>query len=173
MEVKILEVATHELVDAFVRKGKPGELPSLHDEWRFNFGKQLKRLSYTTAYVLVTTADPNVIEGCMLFQMKDNMIPYLAFIEVAPHNLGKHKMYDHVAGCLIAFAFKQSYIQGNNDYKGILFFDVMEANEEDAKRLMLNYSIKYRARHYHGTCMVIMDDDGDALIADYLPEPNN
>lgn len=92
----------------------------------------------------------------------------MAFVEVAPHNKGIEKKYDFVAGCLIAFAFKQSYILAEGDYKGQLFFDVQEEDPVNEKKLMVNYSKKYNAKLYMGTTMVIIDDNGDKLIQEYL-----
>jgi len=132
MEVKILEVSADQLKDALIRKGEPGELPSIHDEWRFNFSKNLQKLKYATAYILVAADTPTVIEGCLIFQMKYKVMPYMAYVEIAPHNKGDNRKYDYVAGCLIAFSFKQSVIKGKKDYKGILFFDVQEESEEES-----------------------------------------
>lgn len=170
MKVKILEVSTDELINAFIRKGKAGELPSMQDNWRFNFGKQLQKLKHAAAFVLVTEETPTVIEGCMIFQMRDKTIPYMAFVEVAPHNQGDDKRFDHVAGCLIAYAFKQSLIKAKAEYKEMLMFDVLESNEEAALRLMALYCTKYRAKLVGGTRMIIEDEDGYALIAQYLSE---
>jgi len=170
MNVKILEVSTDELKDALIRKGNKSELPSLHENWRFNFVKHSK-LPYSTAYVLVAEETPTVVEGCLIFQMKNKIVPYMAYVEVAPHNKGTSKIYDFVAGCLIAFAFKQSLAQAKGDYKGQLFFDVKEEKEEDTKKLMTLYSKKYYAKLLDEKTMVIIDDDGDRLIQEYLERP--
>ena len=170
MEVKILEVSANQLRDALIRKGELGELPSMHDEWRFNFSKNLQKLTNATAYVLVAADTPTIIEGCLIFQMKDKVMPYMAFVEIAPHNRGDSKKYNRVAGCLIAFAFKQSYIKAKKDYKGILFFDVQEETEEETEKLMRHYSKKYNAKLYDGTRMIIVNEDGDELVKRYLPE---
>lgn len=37
-------------------------------------------------------------------------------------------------------------------------------------KLMALYSTKYHAKRWDGTTMVIMDEDGEALIREYLPE---
>jgi hypothetical protein len=169
MKVKILEVSTDELIGAIIRKGEEAELPSIQDEWRFNFAKQLKKLSNSTAYVLVAEDTPTEIEGCMIFQMRDKVIPVMAFLEIAPHNKGDKKKYDHVAGCLIAFAFKQTYIKGKKDYKGYLLFDVLEKDPANTKKLMQMYSNKYNAKKMDDSTMIIYDDDGDALIERYFP----
>ncbi len=169
MKVKIREVSTDELVGAIIRKGEDGELPSIQDEWRFNFAKQLRKLSNATAYVLVAEDTPKVIEGCMIFQMQGKVVPVMAFLEIAPHNKGDKRKYDYVAGCLIAFAFKQTYIKAKNDYKGYLFFNVLEEDPEDVKKLMQMYSTKYNAIMFDATTMIIVDEGGEELIERYLP----
>jgi len=167
MKVKILEISSGELVDATIKERK-FNLPGLHDGWRFSFDKQILKLPNTTAYVLVTDETQEAIEGCLIFQMKNKIIPYMAFVEVAPHNKTDAKRYDYVAGCLIAFAFRQSIIQGKGDYKGWLAFDVMEEKEDDQIKLMGMYSLKYGAVKVDETQMYIMDDAGDALMEKYL-----
>jgi hypothetical protein len=172
MEVKILEITAAELRDALIREALKKELPSMQDNWRFNFAAQFKRLSNTKAYVLVTSAAPAIIEGCLIFQWLDKVVPYMAYIEIAPHNRGDNKKYDHVAGCLIAFAFKQTFKSSDSNYKGYLTFDVMEETKEETEKLMKNYSIRYNAKRIGLTKMAIIDEDGDNLIKKYLPESN-
>jgi hypothetical protein len=167
MNVKILKVATQELVRAIIRKGKVEEMPSIQQNWRFNFNRHFN-LPNATAYIIVTEETPKVVEGCLIFQMKEKKIPYMAYVEVAPHNQGDKKKYIYVGGCLIAFAYKQSLINGQGDYRGMLFFDVKESNEEEQIKLMGMYSQKYNAKVVNGTTMVIMDEGGDALIEEYL-----
>lgn len=171
MKVKILEISSGKLVDASIDE-RSLNLPGLHDGWRFAFDKQIKKLPYAKAYVLVTEEAPEVIDGCLIFQMKNKIIPYMAFVEVAPHNKTDAKKYDYVAGCLIAFAFRQSIIQGKGDYKAWLSFDVSEEKEEDQIKLMRMYSQKYNAVRVDETQMYIMDDSGYELIEEYLERSN-
>lgn len=168
MNVKILRVATDELAGATIKHGRSIQLPSLHEGWKFNFDKLLKKLKNATAYVLVTDETPDIIEGCLIFQMLDKTVPYMAYLEVAPHNKEKPKRYEYVAGCLIAFAFKQSLIQAKGDYKGWLTFDVSEELPEDQNKLMALYSKKYDAVKVDETTMFIMDEAGNKLIEKYL-----
>ena len=168
MEVKIIKVATNGEVKAIIRPGKTTELPSMQGDWRFNFDKQVKRLANSTVYILVTVETPDIVEGCMIFQMVDKIRPNMAFIEIAPHNKTDERKYDRVAGCLIAYAFKRTLIEGKGDYNGILFLDVMEEKEENQKKLMVLYSKKYNAKIYRGARMVIADNDGHELIKRYL-----
>lgn len=170
MEVKILEISTDELKDALIKEGKDKELPSLQENWRFNFFAQLRKLPNAKAYVLVAEDTPAVIEGCIIFQWLDRVMPYIAFIEIAPHNRGDQRKYDHVAGCLMAFAFKQTFKSPDPNYHAYLSFDVMEETEEDTKKLMKNYSRRYNAKRVGPTRMIIVDEDGDKLVEKYLPE---
>jgi hypothetical protein len=85
MKVKIFKVELEELVEAqIIEKGK-FKLPSLHDGWRFNFPKQAKERG-THAYILVTEEAPEIIEGCLLYKMKEAVEPYMSYVEIAPHN---------------------------------------------------------------------------------------
>ena len=82
-------------------------------------------------------------------------------LEVAPHNVGqKNKRYDHVAGCLIAFACRESFkIPG--DYKGFLTF----VSKTDLIRW---YIEKYGAELALGQRMFIDWEQGEKLIEMYL-----
>ncbi len=168
MRIKILKVETREPASAAIERSSGRALPSLHDGWRFDFAKLSKRTPDSATYVLVTEETPHIIEGCLIFQMKDKVVPYGAYIEVAPHNKGDQKKYDHVAGCLIAFAFQQSLDKGDEIYAGLLYFDVMEKEKEDEEKLMSMYSNRYGAKRVDETTMLIHDEDGHALIDKYL-----
>ena len=93
----------------------------------------------------------------------------MAFVEVAPRNRGKDKKYDLVAGCLIAFACRLSFVLGQGDYKGWLAFEVLEQDKKEELKLMALYSSKYKAKRFDKThVMLICPEDGEALINQYL-----
>ena len=170
MKLKIREITADELKEALIREGKGKELPSMHDNWRFNFASQLKNLANAKAYILVRTDTPHIIEGCMIFQWQEKVIPYMAYIETAPHNRSVGKKHDDVAGCLIAYACKLALTSKDVNYKGYLTLDVMEEDPKDEKKLMQIYSGKYGALRIGGTTtMVIEPDEGEKLITRYLP----
>lgn len=168
MKVKILKVGGGNLVDAEIEEGRKLNLPSIQEGWRFNFSRHSKDKG-AHCYVLISEETPNVIEGCLIYKMRNDLEPYMAYIEIAPHNKGENKTYDLVGGCLIAFACRLSFILGKGDYKGWLAFDVQEVSKNDEKKLMALYSNKYRAFRMQGsTTMVIMPEDGEKLIEQYL-----
>jgi hypothetical protein len=167
MKVKILKAETNEFVSAYIKESANIRLPSVSGGWRFNFHKHAKTKGSNT-YILITEKTPGIIEGCMIYKMIDDKDPYMAYIEVAPHNRGKEKEYDLVAGCLIAYAARLSFILGQDYYKGWLAFDVREEKEDDQKKLMALYSKKYGARLFDKTTMYILPEDGEKLIEKYL-----
>jgi hypothetical protein len=167
MHVNIIELKTKSIVKsqiAFVIKNK-NKLPSISDGWRFNFRRYSKWKDYET-YILTTLKTPEVIEGCLIINTQNQYQIYMAFVEIAPHNRGEDKKYDKVAGCLIAFACRQSFINGKDGY---LAFDVLEEKKEDEIKLMTLYSQKYNAvRLDDSTTMIILPDGSEKLINDYL-----
>ncbi|RUT67746.1 hypothetical protein D0817_24765 [Flavobacterium cupreum] len=169
MDVKILKIAGNNLVDAKISDSKiiKANLPSMTDGWRFNFRNHSKGNGFET-YVLVCEETPDKIEGCLIFEMKKKVEPYMAFVEVAPHNKGKNKEYENVAGCLIAFACRLSFKNGKGDYLGYLAFDVMEEDKADEIKLMALYSTKYNAFRYGETTMIIPPEGGQKLIDEFL-----
>src|ERR1035437_10091996 len=108
MKVKIIRLLDNQAMEAQIIKPVRVSLPSITDGWRFNFKKHSKKANFET-YILVCSETPDQIEGCFIFQLKYTQEPYMAYIEVAPHNRGKNKQYDKVASCLIAFACRLSF----------------------------------------------------------------
>jgi hypothetical protein len=169
MDVKILKIEGNVLVDAKISDSKliKINLPSVTDGWRFNFNKHSKKKIFET-YVLVSEETSDKIEGCLVFEMKDKVEPYMAYVEIAPHNKGAVKEYDNVAGCLIAYACRLSFTKGEGDFEGWLAFDVLEEEKEDEIKLMALYSQKYNALKFRETTMVIPPEGGQKLIDEFL-----
>ena len=167
MNVKIIALETKSEVKSkilLVTKNK-AKLPSISDGWRFNFSKHSKGKDYET-YTLTTHKTPEIIEGCLIINTKIEFQVYMAFVEVAPHNRGNHKKYDRIAGCLIAFACRQSFI---NEKEGYLAFDVLEEKKEDEVKLMKLYSQKYNAvRLDNSTTVIILPNGSEKLINEFL-----
>lgn len=167
MKVNIIELNTNSEIKSeisIVTKNK-ATLPSITDGWRFNFNKHSRGKDYET-YTLTTLKTPEIIEGCLIINTKSTSEVYIAFVEIAPHNRGNGKRYDKVAGCLIAFACRQSFIK---DKEGYLAFDVLEERKEDEIKLMEMYSQKYHAlRLDNSTTMIILPEGSEILINEYL-----
>lgn len=169
MKVKIVRVEDKQDIAArIVQSGNKPVLPSLTDGWQFNFKTNTKKEKLST-YILVCEETADTIEGCLSFKMKYTNEPYMAYVEIAPHNKGSKRRYDHVAGCLIAFASRLSFIHGKGDFKGWLAFDVLEQQKANEIKLMAMYSSKYGAvRFGQTTTMYISPEEGEKLINTYL-----
>lgn len=169
MKVKIVRIEDNTLVDAEIIEAKKAKviLPSVVDGWRFNFGRHSKKKGFQT-YVLVQEDTLEIVEGCLIYKLDNDVQPYMAFIEVAPHNQGKNKRYEKVAGCLIAYACRLSFGVEDEVYNGWLAFDVIEEDKENEIKLMAMYSTKYNALKYGDTTMVIPPVGGQKLIDEFL-----
>jgi hypothetical protein len=167
MEVRIVRTADGKNQDAEIGKPDNRNLPSITDGWRFNFKKHSKNRGFAT-YILTCKDTPGVIEGCLTFQMRYKVEPYMAYVEIAPHNRGKENRFDNVAGCLIAFACRLSYIEGKEHFRGWLTFDVLEEKKEDELKLMALYCKDYGAMKWGETTLVISPEAGEKLIEKFL-----
>lgn len=170
MNVKIIRVADGQSVDAIIilHTSATAQLPSLTNGWRFNFRSNTKKENLQT-YLLVCDETPEIVEGCLSFKVRNKVEPYMAYVEIAPHNKGKNKQYESVAGCLIAFACRLSFISGEGAFKGWLAFDVLEKDKAAETKLMAVYSSKYGAlRIKDTTTMVISPEGGEKLIDEFL-----
>lgn len=127
--------------------------------------RQLLNEGNGNVYILRTLNSPNQVEGVLLLKHEYDML-IMDALELAPHNIGhKNKRYDYVAGCLIAFACRESFkILGN--YKGFLTF-VSKTN------LIEWYSKKYGAELALGQRMFIDWENGERLIEEYLQRTKN
>lgn len=167
MKVKIIRISDGQYAEASIAKAGLRRLPSLTDGWRFNFSKHSRKTGFHT-YVLVRDERPDIIEGCLIFKLKNGAEPYMAYVEIAPHNKGHTRSFDLVAGCLVAFASRLSFIHGESDFKGWLAFDVLEESKEDQIKLMAVYCKKYGALRFGETTLVISPEAGENLINQYL-----
>ena len=155
--INILDAINGELVKSEIVAPDTKALPLKKDGWNFNW-RQLSKNG--TIYVLRTIDSPENIEGALCLRNEYEML-IMDALELAPHNIGRaNKRYDYVAGCLIAFACRESFkIQG--EYQGFLTF-VSKTN------LIKWYSEKYGAELALGQRMFIDWENGEKLIDKYL-----
>ena len=85
--------------------------------WLFNWKQELAN-NNREVYKLNIVGNPDIIQGLISFTIKSDHI-YMDLIESAPFNLGQNKIYEGVAGNLVAFACKVSFQRG---FDGFLSF---------------------------------------------------
>jgi hypothetical protein len=155
--IYILDSINRELVKSEIVKADSKLLPLKKIGWNFNW-KQISREG--VIYVLRTIDSPDQIEGALCLKVEYDML-IMDALELAPHNIGKkNKRYDYVAGCLIAFACRESF-KISGAYKGFLTF-------VSKTKLIGWYSKKYGAEIALGQRMFIDWENGERLIEKYL-----
>ena len=156
--IYILDIVNNKLVEAEIKPLSEADTPLKKDGWNFNWHKLTKNEN-AKSYVLKMLNPQRTVEGALLLRVEEEML-IMDVLEIAPHNIGKNKKYDYVAGTLIAYACKQSFkIEG--DYKGFLTF-VSKTNLIDW------YIEKYGAELAIGQRMFIDWENGQQLIEKYL-----
>jgi hypothetical protein len=157
--VYILDVQNDQLVKAEIVVPAPNEIPLKKDGWNFNW-RELSKEKKSRMFILRTIGLNRSVEGALQLKTENEMLIMNA-LEIAPHNIGrKNKRYDCIAGCLIAFACKESF-KMKSVYKGFLTFMAKT-------RLIKWYSKKYGASIGLGQRMYIDSEIGLKLINEYL-----
>jgi len=160
----IFDNQTKNLVEAEIVKGTTKNMPLKKDGWNFNWRSTIKRKN-TTTYILRLKSNPSSIQGVLHLKKEGGML-IMDLVEIAPHNLGQeNKRYKYVAGCLIAYACRESFKLESN-YKGFLTF-------ESKTQLIGWYKERYYAKIAMGQKMYIEPIDGEKLIDEYLKRNKN
>jgi hypothetical protein len=124
--------------------------------WLFNWRKELK-FPDREVYKLTIVNNPNITQGITSLTIKpDHVVIHL--IENAPFNKGKDKLYEGVAGNLVAFACRLSFQRGAN---GFVSF-------HSKTNLVDHYIKSLNAKHYGNHLMVIDTDAAQLLVDKYF-----
>ena len=160
MDVFIKEVRSGSLVQAEILPAEAHDMPLKKDGWNFNW-RQLFRTEGARFYKLVLKESPPGAEGVLMFSIVNGEIPFMNNIEVSPGNFGGNGRFDFVAGCLIAYACRLSFLHGKNHYTGFLSFESKTA-------LIEFYRKKYGATWAMGQKMFFDPVAGRQLMEQYL-----
>ena len=135
-------------------------MPLKKDGWNFTW-KDLYKNQDAIFYKLVLDATPDVVEGIIMMSIQNEEMAYLNNVELAPHNIGRDKRYDYIAGCLIAYGCLYGHRNGVGNYKGFVCFD--------SKTVLINhYRTKYGAEQAIGQRMFISAVTSIELVKKYL-----
>ncbi len=124
--------------------------------WNFNWKSELAQ-NDREVYKLSIVSNPHIVQGLASLTVKPDHV-YLNLLESAPFNIGKDKLYEGVAGNLVAFACKLSFQRGG---EGFVSFQ--------AKTKLINhYVTTLGAIHFGGHLMVIDSMAAQKLIDKYF-----
>lgn len=106
--------------------------------WSFNWKTELNN-NAKEVYRLTITNNPNIIQGLLSLTIEDDHV-FMNLFESAPFNIGKNKLYEGVAGNLVAYACKVSFQKG---FEGFVAFDAKT-------KLIQHYEKTLGAYHFRG-----------------------
>jgi hypothetical protein len=121
--------------------------------WQFNWKQELANNS-REVYKLTIVNNPDIIQGLISFTIKSDHI-YMDLIESAPFNLGRNKIYEGVAGNLVAFACKVSFQRGLD---GFLSFT--------AKTKLIEHYEKTLGAYHFGNHLMILETRASSILVE-------
>lgn len=124
--------------------------------WAFNWKSELDD-NTREVYKLTISNNPNIIQGILSLTIEPDHI-YMDLLESTPFNRRKNKLYEGVAGNLVAYACKVSF---QNGFDGYLSFT--------AKTKLIDHYIKtLDAYHFGRHLMIINTIAANKLIDKYF-----
>ena len=124
--------------------------------WSFDWKSEYNDLK-KEVYKLTIVNNSNIIQGLLSLTIEQDYI-YINLLESAPFNIGKNKLYEGVAGNLVAFACKVSFQKG---YDGFVAFTAKT-------NLIKHYEESLGAFHFKNQRMIIETEASKKLVKKYF-----
>jgi hypothetical protein len=90
------------------------KLISASRKWSFDWDFEYKSIE-RDVYKLTIVNNMNIIQGLLSLTVHEDHV-FIHLLENAFFNRGKHRIYEGVAGNLVAFACKLSFLRGNEGF---------------------------------------------------------
>lgn len=124
--------------------------------WKFNWKQEFDN-NAKEVYKLTIVNNSDIIQGVISITIKADHI-YMDLIESAPFNLGRNKIYEGVAGNLVAFACKVAFQRG---FDGFVSFTAKT-------KLIEHYEKTLGAYHFGNHLMIIETKAASLLVEKYF-----
>ena len=124
--------------------------------WNFNWKSELAD-NTREVFKLTITNNPNIIQGLLSLTLEHDHV-YMHLVENAPFNIGQNKLYEGVAGNLVAHACKVSFQQG---FEGFVAFTAKT-------KLIAHYQKTLGANTLSENRMVIPSEASQILVDKYF-----
>jgi hypothetical protein len=124
--------------------------------WNFNWKSEFNDLK-KEVYKLTIVNNPDIVQGLLSITIESDHI-FMNLLESAPFNIGKQKLYEGVAGNLVAYACKVSFQKG---YEGFVAFTAKS-------RLIKHYEETLGAYHFKNKRMIIDNKAAKFLVTKYF-----
>jgi hypothetical protein len=124
--------------------------------WYFNWKAEYDNIQ-KEVYKLCIINNINVIQGLLSVSIEKDYV-YMNLLESAPFNIGKNKIYEGVAGNLVAYACKISFQKG---FDGYVAFTAKS-------KLIEHYEKTLGAYHFKSQRMIIETKAAKILVEKYF-----
>ena len=137
---------------------KMSDLPNISkkSKWNFDWNVEFNDLA-KEVYKLTIVHNPTIIQGLLSVSIEQDHV-YINLLENAPFNLGKNKLYEGVAGNLVAFACKLSF---QNGFDGFVAFTAKTD-------LVKHYEKTLGAYHFKNQRMILDTKAASHLVTKYF-----
>lgn len=142
---EVLRFTKHDLLQVTKKNG-----------WSFNWKSELAN-DQRDVFKLTISNNPQIVQGLLSLSIEPDHV-YMHLLENAPFNIGQQKLYEGVAGNLVAHACKVSFQQG---YEGFVSFTAKT-------KLIAHYEKTLGAYTLGGHRMIIPTDAAKVLIDKYF-----
>ncbi len=129
---------------------------TIKNGWNFNWKIELKN-DIKEVYKLTIVNNLDIIQGLLSIPKETDHI-YLNLLENAPFNIGQNKLYEGVAGNLVAYACKLSFQYG---FDGFVAFTAKT-------KLVRHYEESLGAYHFGGHRLILPTDASKLLVEKYF-----
>ncbi len=126
------------------------------NKWNFNWKAELDN-DLNEVYKLTIIGNPDIIQGVLSIRKEYDHI-FMNLLENGPFNIGSQKLYEGVAGNLVAFACKLSFQYG---FDGFVAFTAKT-------KLIQHYIDNLGAYHFGGHRMIIETHSAKQLVEKYF-----
>ena len=124
--------------------------------WNFDWKVELAN-NTKEVFKLTIPNNPSIIQGLLSFSLEPDHV-YMHLLENAPFNIGQNKLYEGVAGNLVAHACKVSFQQGFDGFVGFTA----------KSKLIHHYQKTLGAYTLGGHRMIISTQSAQILIEKYF-----
>ena len=124
--------------------------------WNFNWKSEFSDIK-KEVYKLTIVNNPKIIQGLLSVTIEHDHV-FMNLLESAPFNIGKQKIYEGVAGNLVAYACKISFQKG---YEGYVAFTAKT-------KLIEHYEQTLGAIQFKNQRMIIDTQAARVLVEKYF-----
>lgn len=126
------------------------------NDWNFDWKSEFNDLK-KEVYKLTIVNNSSILQGLLSITIENDYV-YLNLLESSPFNIGKAKLYEGVAGNLVAYACKVSFQKG---FDGFIAFTAKT-------NLIKHYEESLGAYHFKNQRMIIETESAKKLVKRYF-----